>query len=69
MTSRKLEGVAQTLVAEGKGILAADETVPILTRQKLRSLEPSQHSRSENASSGESVGGRARRMQMMWPQV
>jgi fructose-bisphosphate aldolase class 1 len=26
MTSRDLESVAQTLVAEGKGILAADET-------------------------------------------
>ena len=33
MTSRKLEGVAQTLVAEGKGILAADETVPTLTKR------------------------------------
>jgi fructose-bisphosphate aldolase class 1 len=33
MTRRKLEGVAQTLVAEGKGILAADETVPTLTKR------------------------------------
>ena len=33
MTSCKLEGVAQTLVAEGKGILAADETVPTLTKR------------------------------------
>ena len=33
MTSRKLEGVAQTLVAEGKGILAADETVPTLPKR------------------------------------
>jgi hypothetical protein len=33
MTSRDLEAVAQTLVAEGKGILAADETVPTLTRR------------------------------------
>ena len=33
MTSRDLESVAQTLVAEGKGILAADETIPTLTRR------------------------------------
>jgi fructose-bisphosphate aldolase class I len=33
MTSRDLESVAQTLVAEGKGILAADETTPTLTRR------------------------------------
>jgi Fructose-bisphosphate aldolase class-I len=33
MTSYDLESVAQTLVAEGKGILAADETVPTLTRR------------------------------------
>ena len=33
MTSRDLEAVAQTLVAEGKEILAADETVPTLTRR------------------------------------
>jgi fructose-bisphosphate aldolase, class I len=28
-----LEGVALALVAEGKGILAADETIPTLTRR------------------------------------
>jgi fructose-bisphosphate aldolase class I len=33
MTSGDLERVALTLVAEGKGILAADETVPTLTRR------------------------------------
>jgi|GEM_PF-1125987 len=33
MTSRDLESVAQTLVAQGKGILAADETIPTLTRR------------------------------------
>src|SRR4029450_13662332 len=31
--SHDLESVALTLVAEGKGILAADETVPTLTRR------------------------------------
>jgi fructose-bisphosphate aldolase class 1 len=30
MTSLNLESVALTLVAEGKGILAADETAPTL---------------------------------------
>jgi fructose-bisphosphate aldolase, class I len=33
MTSHDLESVALTLVAEGKGILAADETIPTLTRR------------------------------------
>ena len=33
MTSRSLEGVAKSLVADGKGILAADETVPTLTKR------------------------------------
>ena len=33
MASRDLERVALTLVADGKGILAADETVPTLTRR------------------------------------
>ena len=33
MTGHDLESVALTLVAEGKGILAADETVPTLTRR------------------------------------
>jgi fructose-bisphosphate aldolase, class I len=31
--SEDLEGVAATLVADGKGILAADETLPILTKR------------------------------------
>jgi fructose-bisphosphate aldolase class 1 len=33
MTSGDLERVALTLVADGKGILAADETVPTLSRR------------------------------------
>ena len=33
MTSRDLESVARTLVAQGKGVLAADETIPTLTRR------------------------------------
>ena len=33
MTSSDLENVAQTLVAKGKGILAADETTPTLTKR------------------------------------
>jgi len=33
LTSHDLVGVALALVAEGKGILAADETVPTLTRR------------------------------------
>jgi fructose-bisphosphate aldolase, class I len=33
MTSHDLESIALTLVAGGKGILAADETVPTLTRR------------------------------------
>jgi fructose-bisphosphate aldolase class I len=33
MTSHNLERVALTLVAEGKGILAADKTTPTLTRR------------------------------------
>src|SRR6266540_2736109 len=33
MTSGDLESVALTLVAEGKGILAADESIPTLTRR------------------------------------
>ena len=33
MTSRSLESVAKSLVADGKGILAADETVPTLTKR------------------------------------
>ena len=31
--SHDLESVALTLVADGKGILAADETVPTLTKR------------------------------------
>jgi fructose-bisphosphate aldolase class I len=33
MMNRELDSVAQKLVAEGKGILAADETIPTLTRR------------------------------------
>ena len=33
MTSRDLESVALMLVSEGKGILAADETTPTLTKR------------------------------------
>ena len=33
MSSSHLESVARALVAEGKGILAADETVPTLTQR------------------------------------
>jgi fructose-bisphosphate aldolase class 1 len=33
MTSHHLESVALALLAEGKGILAADETIPTLTRR------------------------------------
>ena len=33
MVSHDLQSIAQTLVADGKGILAADETVPTLTRR------------------------------------
>jgi fructose-bisphosphate aldolase class I len=33
MTGHDLESIALTLVAEGRGILAADETVPTLTRR------------------------------------
>jgi fructose-bisphosphate aldolase class I len=33
MTSHDLESVALTLVAKGKGILAADETIPTLTKR------------------------------------
>jgi fructose-bisphosphate aldolase, class I len=33
MASQDLENVASTLVADGKGILAADETIPTLTRR------------------------------------
>ena len=33
MTSQNLESIAESLVADGKGILAADETVPTLTKR------------------------------------
>jgi fructose-bisphosphate aldolase class I len=33
MTSQNLESVAESLVADGKGILAADETTPTLTKR------------------------------------
>ena len=33
MTNYYLESVARTLVSDGKGILAADETIPTLTRR------------------------------------
>ena len=33
MTSQSLESIAESLVADGKGILAADETVPTLTKR------------------------------------
>ena len=33
MTSQDLQRLALTLVTDGKGILAADETVPTLTRR------------------------------------
>jgi fructose-bisphosphate aldolase class 1 len=33
MTCRDLESIALALVAEGKGILAADETTPTLTKR------------------------------------
>jgi fructose-bisphosphate aldolase class I len=45
MTSHDLESVALALVAEGKGILAADETIPTMTRRfdtlSIRSSEES----------------------------
>jgi hypothetical protein len=33
MTSQNLESIAVSLVVDGKGILAADETVPTLTKR------------------------------------
>lgn len=51
MTSRDLESVALALVADGKGILAADETTPTLTRRfdalGIRSTEQSRRSYRE----------------------
>ena len=37
MAQHELEQTARELIAEGKGILAADETVPTLTRRLPRS--------------------------------
>jgi fructose-bisphosphate aldolase, class I len=49
--SHDLESVALTLVAEGKGILAADETIPTLTRRfdalSIRSTEQSRRTYRE----------------------
>jgi fructose-bisphosphate aldolase, class I len=46
MTTGDLESVAQTLVTEGKGILAADETIPTLTRRfDALGIHSSEHSR------------------------
>ena len=51
-----LEGVAATLVADGKGILAADETVPTLTRRfdklGIESLK-AWHGRDEDLKAGQ----------------
>ena len=51
MTSHALESVALMLVAEGKGILAADETVPTLTKRfdalGIRSTEESRRTYRE----------------------
>jgi fructose-bisphosphate aldolase, class I len=46
MTSRRLESVAQDLVVEGKGILAADETAPTLTKRfDTLGIKSTEHSR------------------------
>src|SRR5262249_22678379 len=51
MTSGDLERVALTLVADGKGILAADETIPTLTKRfdtlGIRSTEQSRRNYRE----------------------
>ena len=51
MASHDLESVALTLVAEGKGILAADETIPTLTKRfdtlGIRSTEQSRRTYRE----------------------
>ena len=51
MTSHDLESVALTLVSEGKGILAADETIPTLTKRfdtlGIQSTEQSRRSYRE----------------------
>src|SRR6516225_9774201 len=46
MTSRDPESVALALVAQEKGILASDETIPTLTRRFDRhGIQPTEHSR------------------------
>jgi fructose-bisphosphate aldolase class I len=46
MKSRDLESVARALVEEGKGILAADETIPTLTRRfDALGIQSTEHSR------------------------
>jgi len=51
MTSNDLESITLALVADGKGILAADETVPTLTRRfdtlGIRSTEQSRRAYRE----------------------
>ena len=51
MSERNLDGTAMALVAEGKGILAADETVPTLTKRfatlKIESTEDSRRAYRE----------------------
>jgi fructose-bisphosphate aldolase class I len=51
LTRHDLESVALTLVSEGKGILAADETIPTLTKRfdtlGIQSTEQSQRSYRE----------------------
>jgi len=53
MASGELERVASTLVADGKGILAADETVPTLTRRfdtlAIKSTEQSRRTYREGS--------------------
>ena len=46
MVSHDLQSIAQTLIADGKGILAADETVPTLTRRfDALGIQSTEHSR------------------------
>ena len=46
MMSHDLQSVALTLVATGKGILAADETIPTLTRRfDALGIQSTEHSR------------------------
>ena len=51
MTRQNLESIAESLVADGKGILAADETVPTLTKRfdtlGIRSTEQSRRTYRE----------------------